>query len=362
MNKNKVFVIMPFEDRFFEVYEMIRIQMGDAYDFSHAGEAGNQQNILKDIVQPIYEADVVIADLTGLNPNVMYELGLAHAFNKKTIIITQDTLTALPFDLKQYRAKDYSVHFIKFAELIEYLKNNLKGAVDNTVVYSNPVKDFLDLEGIQNISWFSKNDAIIISDESEKGILDYIANIEESINEFNEHLNAMTSDMIDMNNGVSMCTSEIDRVNKNGGNGTVAFVRKTTKQAAKHIESFSLKLKVHNSEMVALWDEIESNTLGLLENPLSVKEKNIEGLISYLKSLFRMKDAAKSSAQSVESMRTTLESIMGIERSMNQAIRFADEDLCKYVMFTEKMSASIDRIQNKAKFIVGDIENNKNEE
>ena len=55
-----------------------------------------------------------LADLTGLNPNVMYELGIAHSFNKKTIMITRDDLGSLPFDLKQYRAKDYSTHFKKF--------------------------------------------------------------------------------------------------------------------------------------------------------------------------------------------------------------------------------------------------------
>ena len=80
---------------------------------------------MRDIIEPIYKADVVIADLTGLNPNVMYELGIAHTFNKKTIIITKDDLSKLPFDLKQYRAKDYSIHFKKFAELIEYLKVNM---------------------------------------------------------------------------------------------------------------------------------------------------------------------------------------------------------------------------------------------
>ena len=82
-----------------------------------------------DIIQPIYESDIVIADLTGLNPNVMYELGLAHSFNKKTIVITKDDLSQLPFDLKQYRAKDYDTHFLRFEELLNYLKINLYGAI-----------------------------------------------------------------------------------------------------------------------------------------------------------------------------------------------------------------------------------------
>lgn len=118
MEKSKVFVIMPFSDDFFESYEMLKEHFQDDFEFSHAGDEDNQQNILADIISPIYAADVILADLTGLNPNVMYELGLAHSFNKKTIIITRDDLGKLPFDLKQYRAKDYSTHFKKFFDLI----------------------------------------------------------------------------------------------------------------------------------------------------------------------------------------------------------------------------------------------------
>ncbi|MBR7046294.1 MAG: hypothetical protein IKI23_11640, partial [Lachnospiraceae bacterium] len=145
--KTKVFVIMPFSEDFFESYEMMKTHFEDNYDFTHAGEEDNQQNILADIILPIYKADIVIADLTGLNPNVMYELGIAHSFNKKTIVITRDDISKLPFDLKQYRAKDYSTHFKKFNELIMYLEKNMNGALDGSVVYSNPVSDFLSKNG-----------------------------------------------------------------------------------------------------------------------------------------------------------------------------------------------------------------------
>ena len=154
MEKSKVFVIMPFSDDFFESYEMLKEHFQDDFEFSHAGDEDNQQNILADIISPIYAADVILADLTGLNPNVMYELGLAHSFNKKTIIITRDDLGKLPFDLKQYRAKDYSTHFKKFFDLIEYLEKNLRGAVNGTVVFSKTVSHFHDKKRNQRKNLF----------------------------------------------------------------------------------------------------------------------------------------------------------------------------------------------------------------
>ena len=82
----------------------------------------------------------------------MYELGIAHSLNKKTVMITRDNLSTLPFDLKQYRAKDYSTHFKKFQELIDYLNKNFHGAVDGSVIFSNPVSDFIDKKSRANFA------------------------------------------------------------------------------------------------------------------------------------------------------------------------------------------------------------------
>lgn len=47
----------------------------------------------------VRDADLVVADITSFNPNVMYELGLAHAFGKPTILLAQDDLTSMPSSL-----------------------------------------------------------------------------------------------------------------------------------------------------------------------------------------------------------------------------------------------------------------------
>ena len=356
MERKKVFVIMPFDDQFREVYETLKMQFADSFDFSNADEEGNQQNILKDIIQPIYEADIIIADLTNLNPNVMYELGLAHSFNKKTIMITQDELSSLPFDLKLYRTKNYNIRFKSFFELLEYLRINMNGAVDNSVIFGNPVKDFLNSEGLEHISWNSKDEAVELDDDSDKGFLDFLADIELNSEKLTHNINEMSEEMLEMNAGLRHNTSEIERVNRAGGSGTASFVRKETKKAAKHIETFSSKLRLHNSDMLEQWNEIEKNTVGLLENPFSSKPDNKEGIVVYLRSLLDLKKAAFNSANSIGELRTTMQTVVGIERSMNQAVRFANEDLTTFVDFTEKLCSSIEKIIVKARFVVGNIE------
>ena len=118
MSKHIVFVIMPFGEDFLALYDNLKNRFRDDFEFTNSGDLDNQQNILHDIVEGIAQADVVIADLTGLNANVFYELGLAHTMNKKVVIITQD-LSELPFDIKSYRANEYSLQFNKIDRLID---------------------------------------------------------------------------------------------------------------------------------------------------------------------------------------------------------------------------------------------------
>ena len=73
------------------------------------GDTSNKSgSIIKDVVSNLVNSEIVIADLTGLNPNVMYEIGVRHALTNKTILITQD-INSLPFDLRDLRTIEYSL-------------------------------------------------------------------------------------------------------------------------------------------------------------------------------------------------------------------------------------------------------------
>jgi len=63
--------------------------------------------LTSDIWEKINRARFIVADLTGKNPNVFYEVGLAHAIGKDVILITQ-SMDDVPFDLKVLRCIVYS--------------------------------------------------------------------------------------------------------------------------------------------------------------------------------------------------------------------------------------------------------------
>lgn len=347
---------MPFKDEFFEVYETLKIKFADEFEFSNAGDEANQQNILKDIIQPIYDTDIIIADLTGLNANVMYELGLAHAFNKKTIIITQNELSELPFDLKQYRVKDYNTHFKKFDELIEYLRVNLKGATDNSILFGNPVNDFLKISQLEKVEIISERELITLQEDTDKGFLDFLADIESNTEKMKNHLVEMTTEMDEMGNKIEIGSREIDRIKGNGGNGNAVFVRKETQKVAKAIDTFRIKLKPHNNAISELWDYIENDTLGLLDNKFSTSETNRQSLINFLKTLNGTRNAIKINDQKIATLMESMQSVIGIERSLSQALRFLLDDLKTYRSIMERMQFSIIKILEKSKNVVGLID------
>ncbi len=124
------FVLMPFDEKFISIYDSIIKKIVDSSKIrcTRADEIFGTQPIIDDVLEHIQKAKFLIADLTGRNPNVFYELGLAHAVGKEVILITQD-LKDVPFDLKHYRCIVYEDSVAGAEKLKEGLMNTLKNII-----------------------------------------------------------------------------------------------------------------------------------------------------------------------------------------------------------------------------------------
>ncbi len=74
----------------------------------HRADLSLDPNIPENISQQLFNAELVIADLTDANPNVFYELGKRHAWGGRTVHLAQ-TGAHLPFDIQQYRMIFYDM-------------------------------------------------------------------------------------------------------------------------------------------------------------------------------------------------------------------------------------------------------------
>lgn len=360
-----VFVITPFNEDFLALYDELSRQFENDFEFTNAGDLDNQQSILKDIVQGIHKADVIIADLTGLNANVFYELGLAHAMNKKVIIITQD-LSELPFDIKSYRANEYSLQFNKLPNLIVELKKLLAGAIDHSVQYGNPVCDYLpnyftnvEVLGVNtsiNVNEGSEDvEAIEEEGESDKGYLDYIADILENSNKMTAEISSMSTEMDEMTSSITSATNDINRATAKTGTTDAVFVRNVCRKLSKPIDAFSTKLKGHVSEVSICWDIVENSYLALLDNSFAQKKENFSELQDSIKNLTEMKSSIKYSHGEIANFVETLHNSLGMERHLNKSITILIKELESYLTISETMSSSIDRILAKNQTIINNM-------
>lgn len=342
MKKTKVFVIMPFDTEFFESYEALKKEFHENCEFSHAGEEGNQQNILQDIIAPIYNSDIILADLTSENSNVLYELGVAHALNKKTIVITKDELSDLPFDLKQYRARNYNMNYDSFSDLIEYLKINFDGAINNTIAFSNPVKDFLKLSDLDFTNWFNETEN---SDfDSENGFLDFLCEIEKNIKECTEIILELTADMNTMTTTVKNSNESINKNNQRGGSGTAFLNKKESEKVATAVDTFDISLRNVNDVFPVKWDKIEVNTIGLLENDITKKPENKTQISNFLKSFETFKKNVTTAVKPVITFKETLRGIEGLQKNLTVASKALQRDLDIYINVMNQSVSSIDKI------------------
>lgn len=121
--QHKCFVIMPFKDEFRSIYEnIIKPALKLAGFISiRSDEKLTPGEIMDDVRSDIHSSDCLIALITEDNPNVFYELGMAHALGKPVILVAKKK-DKFPFDIRNWRRIEYDNE----SEISDDLYNTLK--------------------------------------------------------------------------------------------------------------------------------------------------------------------------------------------------------------------------------------------
>jgi len=166
-NKESCFVIMPFGGYFDDYYQKIYVPAIEKVGLlpKRADDIYRPSEIVNDIWNYTKESRIVLADLTGKNANVFYELGLAHALAKPAVLVT-NTIDDVPFDLRSLRVIVYNKNVSNWGEELSLkIERALKETLDSKLPEVLPT--FLDI-------YESKKTEISISEldflELKKGI------------------------------------------------------------------------------------------------------------------------------------------------------------------------------------------------
>ena len=128
---NLCFILMPFSNdppyqQTQDVYQVYVRPTVERFGLMclRADDIFGPRSIMEDIWHYILKARLIVADVTGRNPNVFYELGIAHTVGRAAIVITQDE-SDIPFDIRAFRYLKYDLRPIHLKEFEAQLEQTI---------------------------------------------------------------------------------------------------------------------------------------------------------------------------------------------------------------------------------------------
>lgn len=122
-----VFLLTPFHEEESNTFRVISdVCRESGLEIQRGDEEYVQGDLMQHILRSLLKARIVIANINGRNPNVFYELGIAQALDKLTIV-TSRSLGDTPFDLQSQRIVLYSSD--------DELRDRLKSALTQSLVH-----------------------------------------------------------------------------------------------------------------------------------------------------------------------------------------------------------------------------------
>ena len=262
----RAFVLMPFDEDFEAVYsELIKGPLeAHGFEVSRADSLLNQRSVLADVISGIASADLIVADASGLNPNVLYEMGLAHALGKPTVMVTQN-IEELPFDLRPYRANEYSTRFNEADELANTLGEIGGAMARGEAEFSNPVQDFAPeaFVRVQGQRTSSRRRADTAEEgkgedgsESEPGLIEAAVALQEgnaATEEVAERIAAATSEVGER---FSVHSERLVKAQKNLGDRGAGVFLSIMRDAARDLDEYRDGMMTHNQDLRGAIDRV----------------------------------------------------------------------------------------------------------
>ncbi len=280
-----------------------------------------------EIPEQVYEAlrdeQLVIADLTGANPNVMYELGIRHALGHCTLQVGEKD--RLPFDITTIR----TIQFLRTPNGLVKAKNAVTKMIGSSL--ANGCKPSTAARIVGSVEANARSEQMPADDAEDAsaalepgdeppGFLDALADVESAMPELNERLTTMSA-LIEEIGGISVAATDENKHTTTAAQ-SLAVVHRFTKK-------FSDLTKRYDQELVEFESRIR--TLGVA---MDVVHSQAEGAqdpddgVEYLQSTVGLGEAAGTATQ--EGLRGfvgSLDSLENISRDLRPWVRLLRSDV-----------------------------------
>ena len=322
------FVIMPFGTEFDEIYTSFihPVLTNAGFAVHRADELTSAESIMGTIIRQLEGSCIIVADLSDSNPNVYYELGLAHAMHKPVINLAQE-VSELPFDIRGHYVIPYSTYFSEMDKAKKDLRNAAEGVFTGATTFGNPFSDHSRHDVVPTCRNGAKPSAPrndtnhSLEQDGAPGILDHQADMEEGFEDIRASIESFGTETTKMTSRMNEFNSEMEASHKDPRRrpDQARQQRTLVRLLAQDMNSYARFLSTENDNYS---DAIE-RTRPSLEASLAAIEPSTEedsvALQEFLSTLDATEDAILSFRTNTTEAMSAIQQLPPIERSFTRA-------------------------------------------
>ena len=356
------FILMPFDEGSTALYtDFIRpVLAKEGFTVARADDIESNRNILRDVIEGIDKSDLVVAELTGNNPNVLYELGLAHALRKPVLHLTQN-IDDVPFDLRSYRMIEYSRDFSKIGEAKEKLGSNARAFSNGRSQFGNPVTDFYGAPAYRPIEQErtspgtersgqrsgKEHDNLAGShgehrdQDVDLGFLDHWIAVNEGYGRAGEVAREVEGLLVSLSGHMQDATDEFERLNANPDASTPNAAVAVCRRLAGKFQSFKVEVRKANEVFAKTLDNTEDSLERLVA--FQVEQSDSPDVIEELDGLRAFRDIVYNTHRNVLGFADSMDRLPRDERRLNREINVTSVDIRVMAGYLDRIYGSISR-------------------
>ncbi|MFI9250014.1 hypothetical protein [Streptomyces sp. NPDC053069] len=276
---------------------------------THAGDINEQ------ICRHVIESDLVIADVSGGNPNVMYELGLRHITGKPTIHIGE--AGQLPFDIASIRTIRYQRARSHLAGARKEIESALEAGIRDGFELLTPARV---LRGLTTVDGPSSREAENAEDEDSPGLLDDFAAIEDGLGEMTADMEAISKTIETI--GALTEQSNTEMLDLTQANAPAGARLAAVARYAQSISAPAGELKAVAgafAERMATLDSGVRASLGLIE--VTPPDERGEGAQEFLEQLMALDESAQEGLAQLAFFGTSADGMVLVSRHLRKPVK-----------------------------------------
>lgn len=291
--------------------KQLEIEVVRADQIAKGGEIPEQ------ICRRVRDADIVVADLTGGNANVMYELGLRHTLTKPTIQIGERG--RLPFDVAAIRTIMFMRTEGGLIEARKRLGEALETALNEGTDAVTATRVWNELRG-SSLDHPAKNEEQDVVGQTEEqdeepGFLEKLAGAEDAIGEVSDSLGDITQVVERISGTMSAATEETRRAENTGGGAGARLA--IAERTATRLDETGTDLEVG----IARYEELIARIAPGMDYILERLEQGLEEEwpTEFVKTLLGYGEILEGNQESMEGFVGSLRGVGGATRSLRRA-------------------------------------------